>query len=211
MAVPEFTTDELEHEEWRPVVGHEGRYLVSSLGRVMRTDNPKYPEGQLLGSNSANSYRRVGMVVRSKRWTCRLVHKLVAEAFLGPCPQGMEVNHKDLDKGNPRLDNLEYVTHQGNIQHAARYGRMRGNRGPRPKRLLVQGHKLTAADVVAIRRAILDGIPGHKIAASFRVTFNLISIIKRGRAWSRVTELQDEVRTAYGEPWVTKHRHRKTD
>lgn len=46
------------------------------------------------------------------------VHRLVWEAFNGPIGKGMEINHKDLDRANNRIENLEVVTHQQNIQHA---------------------------------------------------------------------------------------------
>ena len=49
-------------------------------------------------------------------------HKLVTRAFLGECPDGMEVNHIDGDKTNNRLDNLEYVTHSRNMVHAFESG-----------------------------------------------------------------------------------------
>lgn len=51
----------------------------------------------------------------------KLVHKLVAEAFLGPCPRGCEVNHRGEGKSNPRLSNLYYATHSHNLLHSARY------------------------------------------------------------------------------------------
>jgi hypothetical protein len=61
------------------------------------------------------------------------VHRLVAEAFIGPIPEGFEVNHKDGCKTNANADNLEIVTARQNIQHAIRLGlmsSMRGSRGP---------------------------------------------------------------------------------
>ena len=55
-------------------------------------------------------------------------HVLIAFVFLGPCPPGYEVNHKNLDKTDNRIQNLEYVTHKENIRHARanRYWRKRG-------------------------------------------------------------------------------------
>jgi hypothetical protein len=48
------------------------------------------------------------------------VHRVIADAFLGPCPDGYEVNHKDRDKTNNSRENLEYVTRRQNMHHYAR-------------------------------------------------------------------------------------------
>lgn len=52
----------------------------------------------------------------------RTIHGLVAEAVYGPCPKGMEVNHKDGNKLNNRPENLEYVTKAQNIAHSIAHG-----------------------------------------------------------------------------------------
>lgn len=207
MAIPEYTPEELATEQWRPVLGYEGLYDVSSLGRVKRIG---YRGGLLSSNSSSNSYRRAMLCAKSKGINCRLrlVHTLVAESFLGPCPIGMEVNHKDSDKSNPRLTNLEYVTHRENIKHASRRGLM-SRLGPCPAR---QGDnctraKLTSSDVLNIRRAILLGITGAVIAKEYRVSEMTVSSIKRGVAWKHLTELRDEA-SALGS-WKTCRRPTK--
>jgi hypothetical protein len=73
-------------------------------------------------------------------YTRRSVHRLVWEAFNGDIPGRLEVNHKDLDRANNRLENLELLTHRENVNHAhAKYADERahlpkGSRsGPRSK------------------------------------------------------------------------------
>ncbi|UCF55879.1 MAG: HNH endonuclease, partial [Deltaproteobacteria bacterium] len=52
-----------------------------------------------------------------------LVHRLVAEAFIGSCPEAHEINHKDCDPSNNHVSNLEWVTRKENIAHAVKMGR----------------------------------------------------------------------------------------
>jgi hypothetical protein len=56
--------------------------------------------------------------VRNGTYTRKRVHRVIWEAFKGPIEGRLEINHKDLDRTNNRLDNLEVVTHQQNLQHA---------------------------------------------------------------------------------------------
>ncbi len=122
MATIEFTTEELAAEEWRPVVGWEGRYEVSNLGRV-RTLLSR-PRIRRVNPNKGGYLR---LTMRAPFGT-RSVHILVAEAFIGPRPAPppgcyrIEVNHKDGIKANCRLSNLEYLTQLENGQHASRMG-----------------------------------------------------------------------------------------
>lgn len=113
-------------EHWKPVVGFEGLYEISCVGTVRRpldmaskrAGRVKKPEPASAGYPYVHLFRGSG-----KARTCVGVHRLVAAAFIGPCPEGMEVNHKDADKKNPRASNLEYLTHQQNIHHAILLGR----------------------------------------------------------------------------------------
>ena len=63
---------------------------------------------------------------RDGKYTKKAVHRLVWEAFNGPIPGRLEINHKDLIRTNNRLDNLELVTHQQNMKHAIDAYKSRG-------------------------------------------------------------------------------------
>lgn len=108
-------------EQWVQVPGYENTYSVSNLGRVhsIRQRICLKP-----GINS-EGYMNVVFCVGGKPKTFRL-HRIVAEAFFGRCPLGMEINHKDGDKLNNRLSNLEFVTPKENTAHSFRLGKRRG-------------------------------------------------------------------------------------
>ena len=106
-------------EQWRDIAGLEGRYQVSSLGRVRSLDRmvPRgaavsLQRGRILAAvnGSAYGYQRVGLGRDRQEW----VHRLVAAAFLGPL-EGMEVDHIDGDPRNNAAANLRIVTHAENM------------------------------------------------------------------------------------------------
>lgn len=107
-------------EQWKPVVGFEGFYEVSHIGRVRRikADHGATP-GKILkpGYNARHGYFLVSLY-KDAVATKRAIHIIVAAAFLGPVPEGHEVNHKNCIKYDNRAENLEYVTRSQNIQHA---------------------------------------------------------------------------------------------
>lgn len=105
-------------EQWREISGFNGHW-VSDLGRVKR------PDGRITrgGGNGPYAVVAIGGTVTAKTFP---VHRLVAEAFIGPLQPGMETNHVDHDKRNNRADNLEYVTVRENRIQAARAGHKSG-------------------------------------------------------------------------------------
>jgi hypothetical protein len=103
-------------EIWKPIVGYEQHYQVSSQGRVRRIAT-----GRVLKFIGVR-YPVVTLHKNGDGGRAYHVHRLVWIAFCGSLAKGMEVNHKDLNKQNPRLDNLEAVTHQQNAQHAVAHG-----------------------------------------------------------------------------------------
>tara|TARA_R110002072_G_C7647864_1_gene508437 strand:- start:34 stop:522 length:489 start_codon:yes stop_codon:yes gene_type:complete len=103
-------------EEFRDVVGYEGIYKVSNLGRVKSLAHKRrFSERMLKPGEASNGYFIVVLRKKGKSNT-KAVHQLVAEAFLGhtPCGYKLIVNHEDHDKLNNKLDNLEIITQRKN-------------------------------------------------------------------------------------------------
>ena len=101
-------------ETWRPVVGFEGAYSVSDRGRVRNEVTGKV----LKGRNNLYGHYTVQLRGRTK-----MVHRLVAESFIGPAPEGKPlVLHWDDDKNNNRVSNLRWGTQSDNIQDSVRNG-----------------------------------------------------------------------------------------
>jgi len=113
-------------ERWLPVAGYEGFYEVSDLARVRSlprmTRHAGLKGGQILRTPLGNhGYPTVNLSVDGHR-KVHLVHRLVAAAFLGPCPEGMEVRHLDGNRGRCELSNLAYGTHSENELDKLRHG-----------------------------------------------------------------------------------------
>ena len=92
---------------WKPVVGYEGLYEVSNTGLVRSLNKLK---GRILTPiKKKNGYLSICLYKNSKQVT-KLIHRMVAEAFI-PNPDNLEmVNHKDEDRTNNNVDNLEWCT-----------------------------------------------------------------------------------------------------
>lgn len=107
-------------EEWRDVVGYEGRYQVSNIGGVRSIAGAVRGGGNTLSGSSSGRYLRVVLYDTAGKPHHKSVHVLVACAFIGPAPHLHEINHKDGNGFNPTLENLEYVTRSENAIHAFR-------------------------------------------------------------------------------------------
>lgn len=106
----------LPGEQWASVPGHSD-YEVSSEGRVWSRPRPRVRGGLLSPYTGSHGYLMTKL--NDRNWA---IHKLVALAFLGPCPPGMEVRHLDGDRQNARLTNLAYGTKSENRRDRFQHG-----------------------------------------------------------------------------------------
>lgn len=103
---------------WRPIPGWLGLYEAGSGGDI-RSLRSGRPLSQTIGHGG---YRRVTLS-RGTGSRLEAVHRLVASAFIGPCPDGLVVRHLDGDPSNNRAENLTYGTHSENALDRVRHGR----------------------------------------------------------------------------------------
>lgn len=158
------------------IIEKHPRYEISPDG-VIRNRTTKRIKSQYVGSTG---YYMVTFSVKNKSNPER-VHRLLAMAFI-PNPKNLpEVNHKDGNKLNYCLDNMEWVTHKENMEHAFAYG-LANNTGERNGM-----SKLTEAQVVRIKELLKSGMSQYKIAALIGgISRSAVMNIKNRGQWKHV-------------------------
>lgn len=176
-------------EEWRPVVGFEGCYEVSNLGRVRSLDRITvqrskggahiscFRRGRVLSPGKTLGGYLQAHLYRDGEHVSRTIHDLVLTHFDRPRPPGAEGMHLDHDKQNNSLSNLAWGSRQENERQKIEAGRT-----PRGERSAAA--KLTEADVCEIRRRA--GEPQQDLADEFGCTFSNISAIQLRKSWRHV-------------------------
>lgn len=161
---------------WKDVVGYEGLYRISDSGELFSVRRNK-----ILSPNiGLDGYRKMVISVNNIRQTVR-IHRLVAEAFLENPQNKPVVNHKDGNKLNNRVDNLEWVTVLENAIHASENGLLKGQSGEKNPMA-----KLTADQVDEIRRTYKkrsSDANARILGERFGVSDSTIWLIASGKVW----------------------------
>lgn len=167
-------------------------YAVSNIGRVMRATDGRggtYAGKILKQRNDKDGYKQIHLCKNKKAYNKR-VHRLVMQAFTGPCPEGHVVNHMDGVKDNNNWLNLEYVTRQGNEDHARKAGLT-----PRGRRQHLV--KLTEKDVFRVVLLEVSGMRQRDIAKKFGVCYATVNELLAGVSWSWLTGIKRKKKRVY--------------
>lgn len=108
----------------------------------------------------------------------RFVHRLVAETFIGEIPKGYCVNHKDGNKTNNCVDNLEIVTYKENTRHAIETGLRKGSPGEKNSMA-----KLDDAKATQLIHDLLNGMSNDEAGEKYGLHPRYVSLIRHKRRW----------------------------
>jgi hypothetical protein len=169
----------------RPIDGWPG-YFITDDGRILSQRNrfgKPMPSGMvrvLAGYVMPKGYHAALLCVSGKRRHV-LTHRLVLEAFVGPCPSGMECRHLDGNPENNNRSNLEWGTPQQNA--ADKESKRTAIKGARHKLA-----KLNDLKVHAVRDLRLAGWTHSEIAALFETSRSAVTLVLAGKSWSHIPE-----------------------
>ena len=166
-------------ENWK-VIPSIPDFEVSSLGRIKRIRNRKNcsPDGIIKQRLINSGYYIVTLYYKNKAYH-RLVHRLVAEAFICVCPQGMEVNHRDGNGCNNNAGNIEYVSQATNRWHSALiHGIPRGEK---------HWHsKITEEQAKQIILLHSQGLGYKRLAKQLGLSWSLVRAVASGKSWKHL-------------------------
>lgn len=166
-----------DEQVWKDIIGYEGLYQISNFGNVINVKTKK----PLKGKKDKKGYLCVVLYSNGKRKEHKR-HRLVALNFIPNPFNKPEVNHKDGDKANNYVDNLEWATTKENINHAVQHNLINDRKG--------ESHnlsKLKNADVLEIANLLKEGYKPVTVAKMFMVDRTTVSNIKHGKTWSHLT------------------------
>lgn len=173
----------MNKEKWRYIEGYRNHYQVSSFGRVKglkrtvtRRNGWKHTTNERImkQSNHRCGYLEIILCLEGKQ-KCYKVHRLVASAFIDNLNQKKFINHKDCNKKNNKMENLEWVTKAENNSHALRMGLCKT--------------KLSEKEVLEIRRDYIENDKANSqygLAKKYGVNQSTVSLILSGRIWKHV-------------------------
>lgn len=179
-------------EEWRDVVGAESRYEVSDKGGVRSKSyikNGRNVHGAfsyvtkpkaLSQATTQDGYMQVKLRLSDGSDRSVSVHRLVAEAFIPNPDYRPQVNHKDSNRKNNTVENLEWCTAQENVKHSYEHG-LNSNAGEKHPRSV-----LTAEEVMKIRELWQGGMSVINIGIKLNFKRSTVSKVVHGSNWSHV-------------------------
>lgn len=164
----------MDKEIWKDIKGYEGLYQVSNYGRVKSLGREvKYKNGRVSWYNSmilkpmdnGRGYLTVHLRKNGKR-SVKYIHRLVAETFINDI-ENNDINHKDFDRKNNRLDNLEICSRKENINYSYKNGRFKNSFVKRSQQTIKNKDEQIKKHIEDITKRIDNNEPAYKVARDY--------------------------------------------
>jgi len=176
-------------EFWKDIIGYEGHYQISNLGRVKSIARQRKnglsicitKEKILKTHTNIWGYTTVTLSLNSKSMAYR-IHRLVAINFIPNSNSKIEVNHINGIKSDNSLENLEWCTAKENVRHAYNTGLRINPKGEKHSR-----SKLTDIQVLEIKQRLEKGEKQFLIGKTYNVSRQYIHNIKNNKNWKHIS------------------------
>lgn len=154
--------------EWRDIAGHEGWYQVSSDGQVkslkrvipIKGGTRTVRERIMRPKRCGAGYLAVTLLPERQNF---YIHRLVAEAFIGPARKGYEVNHIDENKENNSVKNLEWIPKRDNLLHGTRNSRCAAKGREASRKIVAMQDGIAKMEFTSMREAERRGFSRRRI------------------------------------------------
>jgi hypothetical protein len=174
-------------EIWKDIIGYEGHYTISNYGNV----KSYYFNNCLHCGDNGNGYKFIYLHKHGKGQRF-YIHRLVAIMFIENLLNKPQVNHKDCNKANNYVENLEWMTKDENRNHAVVNKRfhstqyqkqqaIKANSGTKSHLSILDDDKIRE-----IRKLKLTGISNLNIGLKYNVNRETVGYILRGKTWKHV-------------------------
>lgn len=171
----------LPNEIWKDVVGFEGIYLVSNLGRIQSLARDRILENKILKQYINFSGYVIIKLQNNGKIFSRKVHRLVAIAFKPNPNNYSEINYISGVKTENHVENLEWCDHHHNMKHAVKMGLHRCIQGED-----IHLAKLTEEQVLEIREKRKSGVSLNQLALEYKVSKTTTSKICLRQTWKHI-------------------------
>lgn len=183
LMIEKHSDKSLNGEIWKSILGFS-RYEASNFGRVRALNYKNSGLIKILKPAESNGYLKTVLINDNGKYKSLSIHKIITLAFYGERMQGQEVNHKDGNKLNNSIINLEYCTRSDNVKHSYDNGLQSPMRGEDNA-----SSKLTDKDVIMIKCAKMKGgrfWGRNEIAKKLGISAGHVKDIANDKSWNHI-------------------------